>query len=136
MGKQRFALLLLAVFFSFYSFFFHLSYSHAETLHGTPQDDSIVSTGTYDGIISYEGDDTIVIESSSQIIGDSQQTSESSADADVTAIDSGSGDDQVINSGNIGANADAIALPGGNVASRATADAAGISTQDGADLIL
>jgi hypothetical protein len=135
MGGFRFQLLLLVVLFSIFSSAPYLSRSHAETLHGTPQDDTIISAGTYDGIISYEGDDTILIESSSRIIGESQQTAESTAEADVVAIDAGSGDDRVTNNGQIVANAAADALPVDGAASQATANATGIIAGDGADVI-
>ncbi len=122
----------LCVFFSFYSFF-PLTVSHAESLQGTPQDDSIVSTGIYDGITSYEGDDTILIEGSSQIIGDSQQTAESTAGAEVTTVDAGSGNDQVTNDGAVSATAIADALPKAETASTATSRATAINTGDGVD---
>jgi hypothetical protein len=113
MERYRLSLLFISVFFSFLLTIFNLPpISLAETLHGTPQNDTITSTGIYDGIISYEGDDTILIESSSQIIWDSQQTAKSTAAAEVTAVDAGSGDDRVANDGSIGAiaGADATAV--------------------------
>jgi len=109
MGKYRLSFLLVTCFFSFCSSVFYLPHCYAEILHGTPQDDTIISTAAYDGIISYEGDDTIVIEDNSQINGDNQQSAESTAAAVVTAVDAGSGDDRVTNNGSIGANAGADA---------------------------
>jgi len=79
MGKYRLSFLLVTGFLSFCSSVFYLPHCYAEILHGTPQDDTIISTAAYDGIISYEGDDTIVVEDNSQIIGDNQQTAESTA---------------------------------------------------------
>ena len=135
MVRYRFPLLLLAVFFSFYSSVFYLSHSHAEILHGTPLDDFIYSTDIYEGICAYEGDDTILIETGSQIIGDNQQTVESFADADTIAVDAGSGDDTVRNNGTISANAAADALPANGAASQAASNAAGIDAWDGDDEI-
>jgi len=140
----RFSLLSLCV--SFYSIGFYLSVSHAEILHGTPQDDTIITTSSYDGIISYEGDDSIIIESGSQIIGDSQQAAESTADADVTAVDTGSGDDLVTNNGAVSATSIATATTddmdftaaGDNsvdVSASASADATGISSDVGSNTI-
>ncbi|MBC2704105.1 autotransporter outer membrane beta-barrel domain-containing protein [Desulfobacula sp.] len=130
---KMFCLSLLSLCISFYSIIFYLPVSYAEILHGTPQDDTIVSTSIHEGIISYEGDDTILIEGSSQIIGDSLQTSESTADADVTAVDAGIGDDQITNNGAVSANADAVALPVSETASTATSRATAINTGDGVD---
>ena len=109
MGKYRLSFLVVTCFFSFCSSVFYLPHCYAEILHGTPQDDTIISTAAYDGIISYEGDDTIVIEDNSQVLGDNQQSAESTAAAAVTAVDAGSGDDRVTNNGSIGANAGADA---------------------------
>ena len=130
---KMFRLSLLSLCVSIYSIIFYLPVSYAEILHGTPQDDTIVSTSIHEGVISYEGDDTILIEGSSQIIGDSLQTSESTADADVTAVDAGSGDDQVTNNGAVSATADTDALPVSETASTATSRAIAIDIGDGVD---
>lgn len=119
--------------------FSHSAFVHAEVIHGTAGDDTIVvvSGTSYDGIISYEGDDVIFIESGAEVASDHQFVAESIADALAVAIDAGGGDDQVTTSGSISATADATALHlyllGGPY--RAKAHAYGIWSPSGANMV-
>ncbi len=100
--------LLLLIFF----FPIHQPSVNADTIYGTPGNDSItVPPGTpYSGVISYAGDDTIILESGAVVAGEDQIAAEVLAGADSTAIDTGSGNDVVTNQGSISATADATAL--------------------------
>jgi uncharacterized protein YhjY with autotransporter beta-barrel domain len=87
------------------------------------------------GVTSGNGSDIITIETGAEVIKTDLQSTDSTANANATTIDAGSGNNQVTNNGSIGATADANALPVDGSASQATANAAGINAGDGADVI-
>ena len=102
---------------------------------GTPGDDTIVCIGTdTDGVTSGDGDDTISVESGASVRRDDTIVGVF-FDDDLTAIDTGGGDDTVANHGTVGIDADAWALGPEVAPGKAELTTLGIVTGSGTNIV-